>query len=212
MNKYIQAAGLTIVLSACGGEYPATHDSDSLLASDGIGPFYNCFELDYHDKVNTPDEAYHKGECFMSLAKGDNLLGQRVFNEADVGADQHTLLQYANSWLLYATTKGHSLAEYHLAQNQTALASISGAPSYGRQDEGVMLAYERLFNLLDIDGNGYLNLKEAQTDRTLARSFASFDFDDNGRISLGEYVISSSEATAAGNQIEADSLTQKRTE
>lgn len=198
MNKYLQASGIVLILSGCGGEYAAIQDSQNITSADGVGPFYACFDEGYHKSIKIPELAYQQGKCFMDLAKGDNLLGQSIFNELEVGADQHTLLQYAYSWYTYAAEKGHALATYSLGQNQDALLAFDQQINAPDDASSVMFAYESKFHSLDSDRNGSITFAEAKLDLELSQSFAKTDINEDGRLSLGEYIVYSSEATAAG--------------
>ena len=200
MSKHLLTSGIVLALAACSGaEHVDIQDALTVKASDGVGPFYECFSSDYNDTIILPEAAYQKGECFMTLAMGNNNPDGSAFREDDVGANQHTLLQYANSWLSIAAESGHALANHRLSYNKLALYAVEDRILDSQVGRYELLASEIEFEYLDLDHNGLLTRTEASMDEELAQSFSFSDFDENGKISLAEYIIFTGEATAAGN-------------
>jgi len=200
MNKKLLIAVSVLLLTGCGGsEYTEIQEALITRSTDGIGPFYECFDSDYNETVVLSEDAYNKGECFMVLTRGTTSLGQSTFNELEVGANKHTILQYADSWYSIAADQGHPLAKNRLDLNQLALYAIEDRLLVSEKINYGLLASEKQFNFLDADHNGSLTLQEVLTDQELAQSFSLSDFDEDGKISIEEYIIYSGEATAAGN-------------
>jgi len=200
MNKYLLTTGIVLALAGCSGaEHVDIQDALTSKSADGVGSFYECFSSDYNNRLVLPEAAYQKGECFMTLAMGNNNLDGSAFNEAGVGANQHTLLQYANSWFSIAADSGHALANHRLNYNQLALYAVEDRILDSEEGHYELLASEIEFEYLDLDHNGLLTQTEASMDKDLEQSFSFSDFDENGKISLAEYIIFAGEATAAGN-------------
>jgi len=198
MNKYLLATSVVILLTGCAGENTDIQEAVNTSSSDGTGPFHECFSSDYNNKVILPEAAYQKGECFLSLALSEHKEG-KGFSEVEVGANQHTVLQYANSWYLMAANAGFPLAKSRLNHNQSELYAFESRVLAIDKGSYEQLASEKEFDILDIDHNGSLSFEEASATLSLAKSFSFSDFDENGKISLAEYIIYTGEATAAGN-------------
>jgi len=198
MNKYLLATSVILLLTGCAGENTDIQEAINISSSDGIGPFHECFSSDYNDNVVLPEAAYQKGECFLSLALSEGEDGSG-FNDLEVGANQHTVLQYANSWYSMAANAGFPLAKSRLDHNQSALYAFESNALESEKGNYEQLASEKEFDLLDADRNGSLSFEEASAILELAKSFSFSDFDENGKISLAEYIIYTGEATAAGN-------------
>jgi len=199
MNKNILITANLLLLTGCGGsEYSAIQDGLITASADGIGSFYECFDANYNETIVIPEDAYQKGECFMTLARGNSSLDQNSFNESEVGASQHTVLQYADSWYSIAARKGHPIANLRMDHNQLALYAIEDKLLTSNKANYELLASEKEFNFLDVDQSGLLTVQEVFADQELVQSFSSSDFNEDGKISIEEYIIYSSEATAAG--------------
>ena len=87
-----------------------------------------------------------------------------------------------------------------------ALHVIEGQLKASESRDYGLLASEKVFNLLDLDGNRSLTLEEALADHELVKAFSSSDLDKNGQINIAEYFIYSGEATAAGNETSLQEL------
>jgi len=198
MNNYLLATSVILLLAGCAGENTDIQEAVNTSSSDGTGPFHECFSSDYNNKIILPEAAYQKGECFLSLALSEHEDG-KGFNEVEVGANQHTVLQYANSWYSMAANAGFPLAKSRLSHNQSELYAVESSVLAIENRGYEQLASEKEFNALDADHNGSLSFEEASATLSLAKSFSFSDFDENGKISLAEYIIYTGEATAAGN-------------
>lgn len=205
MNKYLKASGIALILTGCSSEYATVQDALLTKSAEGDAPFFECFGSDYHEPVIVSEVAYQQADCFMSLAQSDKLLSQSIFNELKVGADQHTVLQYAYSWFAFSADQGYGLAKYSLEHNQTALYAFEDELIKMDRAKNQQFVYGKEFNALDTDQNGVLSFNEAQEDQILVQSFARADIDENGTLSLGEFIVSSGEATAAGFKHEKQS-------
>ena len=201
MNNNLRIATSLLFLTGCGGsEYTAIQDALVTMSADGTGSFYECFDAEYNETVAIAEDAYQKGECFMTLARGTTSLDQSSFNESEVGANQHTVLQYADSWYSIAARIGHPIANLRMDHNQWALYAIEDRHLTSEKATYELLASEKKFSFLDADHNGLLTLQEVFADQELAQTFSSSDFDEDGKISIEEFIIYSGEATAAGNE------------
>jgi len=198
MNKYLLTTSVILILTGCTGGNTNTQEALNISSSDGMGLFNECFSSDYNAKVVLPEAAYQKGECFLSLAMSEHEDGNG-FNELEVGANQHTVLQYANSWYAMAANAGFPLAKTRLNHSQSALYAFESNALTNEKENYEQLASEKEFDTLDADRNGSLSFEEASAILELAKSFSISDFDENGKISLAEYIIYTGEATAAGN-------------
>mgnify|MGYP000081774389 CR=1 FL=1 len=201
MNKSLVIAANLLLLTGCGGsEYAQIEDSLITTSADGVGSFYECFDQDYNETVVLSEDAYLKGECFMTLTLENSNLNQSSFNEAIVGADKHTVLQYADSWYYIAANKGHPIAKLRVDHSQLALYAMEDGFLAIERAKHELLASEKEFKFLDADESGLLTLEEVLANQELAQSFSSSDFDEDGKISIEEYIIYSGEATAAGHE------------
>ena len=201
MQNFILIAVSITILMACGGsDYSEAENLIITDSTDGVGSFYECFGTDYYETSILPEEAYRRAECFISLVRESSIKEGVAFNELDVGANQHTILQYANSWYALAAEKGYPLAAKRLDRNQLALYAIEGQISTSNGSNHALLASEEQFYFLDLDHSGTLTLQEVMGDHALADSFAATDLDENGQINIAEYFIFTGEATAAGNE------------
>lgn len=153
-------------------------------------PFDSCFVAGYNQDLVDQKQAYETAQCFTTLLS--------KANETDyLGASTHTIMQYSASWYKAAAEKGHSQAESELATNLLALSRLENSLESSAGDIQ-MLASEKQFQALDIDGNGSLTLAEASVSSEIKNQFEKSDIDQDGSISFGEYSIRSGEATAAG--------------
>jgi len=201
MNKNLLLMANSLLLIGCGGsEYAEIQGAVITMSADGVGPFYECFDSGYNDTIILSEDAYQKGECFMSLVQENTNLDQNTIKKLAVGANQHTILQYADSWYAMAASKDHPLAKLRLNHNQLALYSMESNLLGREKANAELLASEKEFNFLDTDQSGLLTIQEGLANQALAQAFFASDFNEDGKISIDEYIIFSSEATAAGNK------------
>ena len=170
----------------------AAEDTISDIYSSG---FDACFSEGYHISELTKSQIYTTAQCFTSLLKKEGT------EAVSLGASKLTIMQYSDSWYKAAVEKGHKQAQSSLDANRVAFNALEQQTYFGViVQEDQLLASEKVFNSLDTDGNGMLSLAEASNSKNLKDTFSEVDYDNDGVLSAGEYIILYGDMTAAGNK------------
>jgi hypothetical protein len=190
INKLSRAS---LVLIMCYGTSFTHAATDEIISDIYSSKFDSCFSEGYNIDKLTQDQAFITAQCFTSLLEIEG---------ADItflGASKLTIMQYSDSWYKAAIEKGHKLAQAKLDANTIAFNTLKQQAHFGiiEQDEQ-LLASEKTFKTLDADKNGTLSFAEASSSQDLKAAFTEIDFDNDGKLSVGEYTIQYGEMTAAG--------------
>jgi len=191
INKLSNAS---LVLIMCCGASSVNASAEENISDIYSSNFDACFTEGYNISELTKDQIYTTAQCFTSLLEKHDLPTDSL------GASKLTIMQYSDSWYRAAVEKGHQLAQTNLDSNMLAFTALEQQTHFGTiVHDDQLLASEKAFNSLDLDGNGLISIAEASNSTNLKKTFSKVDFDNDGVLSAGEYTILYGEMTAAGN-------------
>ncbi len=99
-----------------------------------------------------------------------------------------------------AVEETQSYVESGSTMNQEAMPEHSADMS-GHEMDADMSPSERAFAALDANGDSMLDDSEVAVNATIHQDFEAIDLDQNGSVSLNEFMVYAGEATAAGEQL-----------